>query len=77
MAKESIQYKNNKVTIKTSPKDGENQAVYVRPGDEIDLSSINNLNIQEADIQLIGGDITIKLPNGGVLTFVSIGIELI
>jgi len=73
MAKQIVEYKNGKVVIKSSPKDGDNIAVFVRPGDKIEIQ-IPGFNMDDADIQLLGGDITIETPNGGLLTFVSMAL---
>ncbi|MGB5920241.1 calcium-binding protein, partial [Arcobacter sp.] len=71
--KDILDYKNDKVVIKEQPNKGENVAVYVRPGDEIDYD-INGLNIDKLDYRLVGGDIVVTLPKGGIFTFVSMAL---
>ncbi|MCK9490501.1 MAG: hypothetical protein M0Q24_00305 [Sulfurimonas sp.] len=69
----SVEYKNNKVIIKSIPKDGENLSVFMRPGDEV-VFDIEGLNSDELEYILIGGDIVVSFANEGVLTFPSLGL---
>ena len=66
----AISYKNYKVQIKDLPKKGDDLQVFVRPSDNIffdqDLGKVN--------YQIVGGDILLKLPEGGTITFVSMGL---
>ncbi|MFV0561764.1 calcium-binding protein [Malaciobacter mytili] len=70
---EIVKYLNKKVQIKGKPQSGENIAVYVRPGDKIDLEDAN-LNLDDVSYKLIGGDIILEFPDGGVYTFVSMAL---
>ena len=66
----SVQYDNNKIIIKQLPKQGDDLQVFIRPGDSIDFP----VDLNEATYQLMGGDILFKLPDGGTITFVSMGL---
>ena len=70
MVKKDIVYNNKSVEIKTLPKAGEDLQVFVRPTDKI----IFPKTISEATYQLVGGDIVTKIPDGGTITFVSMGL---
>ncbi|MBY0541063.1 MAG: hypothetical protein K2P52_06600, partial [Campylobacterales bacterium] len=69
----SIKYLNNKVQIKEKAPVGENIAIYVRPGDKIDLESLG-INLENAKFKLIGGDIVLEMPGAGNYTFVSLAL---
>ena len=69
MSKSSISYKDNKVLIDKLPASGENISVFSKPNDKIIFSK----NLKNASYQLVGGDIVLKLENGGLITFVSMG----
>jgi Ca2+-binding RTX toxin-like protein len=74
MAKnKSVEYKNGKVIVKGKPKEGENLAIYARPGDEVDLEALG-IDMESVETQLMGGDIVLSLPTGGKLTFVSMAL---
>lgn len=65
-----IKYLDNKVQVKTKVPVGNNIAVYVRPGDKIDLEALG-INLDTAKFKLIGGDIVLEMPGSGSFTFVS------
>jgi len=67
---ESVSYKNTKIVIKELPKSGEDVQVFVRPTDSIDILK----DIDKATYQIVGGDVVLKIPDGGTLTFVSMGL---
>ncbi|MDF1878942.1 hypothetical protein JHD46_04735, partial [Sulfurimonas sp. SAG-AH-194-C20] len=67
---EAVEYKNDKIIIKDLPVVNEDIQVFVRPGDSIDVLK----DIDKATYQIIGGDILLKLPDGGTITFVSMGL---
>ena len=67
---EAVEYKNNKIIIKDLPVKGEDVQVFVRPGDKIEVLK----DIDQATYQIVGGDILLKLPDGGTITFVSMGL---
>ncbi|ABB44478.1 Hemolysin-type calcium-binding region [Sulfurimonas denitrificans DSM 1251] len=69
----SIEYKDNKVIIKSMPKDGENLSVFIRPGDEV-VFDIDGVTSDELDYALVGGDIVVEFPGLGALTFPSMGL---
>ncbi|HIP56316.1 MAG TPA: hypothetical protein EYG97_04755, partial [Arcobacter sp.] len=68
-----VEYKDQKVIIAKEPKDGENLAVYARPGDKIEVK-IPGFDMEEAETQLMGGDIIVTFPGGGKITFVSMAL---
>ncbi len=70
---ELVKYLDKKVQITGKPQSGENIAVYVRPGDKIDFQS-QGFNLEDAKYKLIGGDIILEFPDGGVYTFVSMAL---
>lgn len=51
---ESVEYKNNKVIIKSLPTKGDNLSVFVRPGDEI-VFEIEGITPEQLEYLLIGG----------------------
>lgn len=69
----SVEYKDNKVIIKSMPKNGENLSVFMRPGDEV-VFDIEGLNSDELEYVLVGGDIVVSFANEGMLTFPSLGL---
>ena len=76
MAKEEskfVKYLDNKVEIKGKPPVGESVAVYIRPGDKIDIEALG-IDLETAKFKLIGGDIVLELPNSGSYTFVSLAL---
>ena len=76
MAKEEskfVKYLDNKVEIKGKPPVGQSVAVFVRPGDKIDLEALG-INLETAKFKLVGGDIILEMPNAGSYTFVSLGL---
>jgi Ca2+-binding RTX toxin-like protein len=68
-----VEYRDGKVIIKKLPKDGESEAVYARPGDEIDMQ-VDGINLEDLETRLVGGDIVFSMPNGSTLTFVSMAL---
>ena len=73
MNSKSVEYKGNKVIIKSMPKDGENLSVFIRPGDEV-VFDIDGVNSEALDYALVGGDIVVEFPGKGALTFPSMGL---
>ncbi|OHD98880.1 MAG: hypothetical protein A3K14_03320 [Sulfurimonas sp. RIFCSPLOWO2_12_FULL_36_74] len=71
--KDILQYDNKKVVVKKAPSSGQNVAVYVRPGDDV-VYDMKDINLDSLDYRLIGGDIVVTMPNGGVFTFVSMAL---
>ena len=69
----SVEYKDNKVIIKSMPKDGENLSVFIRPGDEV-VFDIEGVGSDELEYALVGGDIVVEFPGQGALTFPSMGL---
>ncbi|MFZ3052043.1 MAG: hypothetical protein WA099_01440, partial [Sulfuricurvum sp.] len=70
MANEShLSYGKNTIPLKTAPLAGENLNVYLRPGDELKSS----IDLSKAQYQIVGTDVVATLPNGGKITFVSLG----
>ncbi len=67
---EYISYVNNDIIIKKLPIKGEDLQVFVRPEDSIKFPQ----DLNDATYQIIGGDIIMKLPDGGHITFVSMGL---
>ena len=70
-----IKYLNNKVQIKEKAPVGENIAIYIRPGDKIDLEALG-INLENAKFKLIGGDIVLEMAGAGNYTFVSLAYML-
>ena len=68
-----IKYLNNKVQIKEKAPVGDNIAIYIRPGDKIDLEALG-INLENAKFKLIGGDIVLEMPGAGNYTFVSLAL---
>lgn len=68
-----VKYLDNKVEIKGKPPKGEAVAVYVRPGDKVDLQALG-LDLETAKFKLVGGDIVLDVPGGGTYTFVSMAL---
>ena len=56
-----VKYLDNKVEIKGKPPKGEAIAVYVRPGDKVDLQALG-LDLETAKFKLVGGDIVLDVP---------------
>lgn len=67
---EAVVYNNKNVVIKELPKTGEDVQVFVRPSDSINILQ----DMDKAAYQIVGGDIVAKIPGGGTLTFVSMGL---
>ena len=65
-----ISYSKSTTKVKSTPKQGENINLFLRPGDELDLG----FDLSKAQLQLVGGDVVATLPNGGKITFVSMGL---
>lgn len=72
-AKDVLQYQSNKVVVKKAPLKGQNIAVYVRPGDNV-LYEMAGVDLASLEYRLVGGDIVVTLPNGGIFTFVSMAL---
>jgi hypothetical protein len=68
-----IKYQNKSLKIIDKPLQGENIAVYVRPGDLVDFN-VPGINLEDLEYQLIGGDIVIDIPGYGTFTFVSMAL---
>ncbi len=64
-----IGYSKSTITLKSTPKKGENVNVFLRPGDELSLG----MDLSRAEFQVVGGDVIANLPGGGTITFVSLG----
>ncbi len=64
-----VNYAKGNITLKTQPKQGENINLFLRPGDEVNLG----VDISKAQLQVVGTDVVATLPNGGQITFVSMG----
>jgi len=62
-------YSKSTISLKSLPAKGENLNLFLRPGDELSLA----LDLSKAKFQVVGGDIIATLPNGGQITFVSLG----
>ena len=69
----AVEYKNQKVLVKESPESGDSFSVFVRPGDEVDFL-IEGFDPNTLEYQLIGGDIVVVFPNGGMITFASMAL---
>jgi Ca2+-binding RTX toxin-like protein len=65
----SVSYGKNALSLKAPPASGENINVFLRPGDQ--LSSA--IDLSKAEYQIVGTDVIAILPNGGKITFVSLG----
>lgn len=72
-AKDVLEYQDKKVVVKKTPLKGQNVAVYVRPGDDI-LYDLDGIDISSLEYRLVGGDIVVTMPNGGIFTFVSMAL---
>lgn len=59
--------------MKKEPQKGQNVAVYVRPGDDIEFD-LDGVALESLEYRLVGGDIVVQLPSGGLLTFVSMAL---
>ncbi|MFA7499798.1 MAG: calcium-binding protein [Sulfurimonas sp.] len=68
-----LQYQDKKVVINKAPLKGQNVAVYVRPGDDV-LYEMEDIDVESLEYRLVGGDIVVTMPNGGVFTFVSMAL---
>ncbi|AOO66352.1 beta strand repeat-containing protein [Sulfurospirillum halorespirans] len=64
-----INYSKSTISLKSPPQKGENINLFLRPGDELSLA----IDISKATLQIVGGDVVANLPNGGQITFVSLG----
>jgi Ca2+-binding RTX toxin-like protein len=64
-----VNYSKSNISLKTPPKQGENVNLFLRPGDEVNLG----VDLSKAELQIVGGDVIATLPNGGQITFVSMG----
>jgi len=69
----SVEYKGNKVVIKSIPKEGENLSVFMRPGDEV-VFEIEGFDPETLEYILVGGDIVVSFTGEGLLTFPSLGL---
>ena len=69
----SVEYKGNKVVIKSIPKEGENLSVFMRPGDEV-VFEIDGFDPDTLEYILVGGDIVVSFTGEGLLTFPSLGL---
>ncbi|MDD3835758.1 MAG: hypothetical protein PHS42_09850, partial [Sulfurimonas sp.] len=69
----SVEYKDNKVVIKSIPKEGENLSVFMRPGDEV-IFEIDGFDPDTLEYILVGGDIVVSFTGEGLLTFPSLGL---
>ncbi|WP_333805440.1 hypothetical protein [Sulfurospirillum sp.] len=64
-----VNYSKSTTTLKSPPAAGENINLFLRPGDELSLG----VDLSKASLQIVGGDVIATLPNGGQITFVSLG----
>ena len=64
-----VNYSKSNINLKTLPQKGENLNLFLRPGDELALP----IDLSQAKFQIVGGDVLATLPNGGQITFVSLG----
>lgn len=64
-----VNYSKSTTTLKSPPSVGENINLFLRPGDELSLG----VDLSKATLQIVGGDVIATLPNGGQITFVSLG----
>ncbi|MEW6550984.1 MAG: hypothetical protein AB1389_02545 [Campylobacterota bacterium] len=71
--KDILSYQAKKVTVKKEPAKGQNVAVYVRPGDQVEFN-VDGLDLESLEYRLVGGDIVVQLPSGGLMTFVSMAL---
>ena len=69
VAASEVSYGKSSLTLNAPPKQGENINIFLRPGDELTLG----LDLSKAKLQIIGGDVIAFFPNGGQITFVSLG----
>ncbi|MBN2816260.1 MAG: hypothetical protein JXQ67_06215 [Campylobacterales bacterium] len=67
---QAVNYVQNDVIIQVLPSKGSDLQVFVRPEDTIRFP----VDIPNALYQIVGGDIIMQLPNGGSVTFVSMGL---
>ncbi len=65
-----VNYGKSSTALKFAPQAGENINLFLRPGDELSLG----VDLSKAKMQIVGGDVIATLPNGGQITFVSLGI---
>ena len=70
MATDAVKYDNGSIKISQLPKSGEDIQIFVRPSDQIYFPK----DLPKATYQLIGGDVVMKIPGGGTITFVSMGL---
>ncbi|WP_263833874.1 beta strand repeat-containing protein [Sulfurospirillum oryzae] len=68
-ATSEVNYSKSTTTLKSPPAAGENINLFLRPGDELSLG----VDLSKAKLQIVGGDVVATLPNGGQITFVSLG----
>ena len=64
-----VNYGKSSTALKFAPQAGENINLFLRPGDELSLG----VDLSKAKMQIVGGDVIATLPNGGQITFVSLG----
>ncbi len=64
-----VSYGKNNISIKETPKAGENVNIYLRPGDELHTP----IDLSKAAYQIVGTDVIATFPNGGKITFVALG----
>ncbi len=63
----NVFYGKEKVHIKIAPQKGESISVFTRPGDKVSF----DFDVSKAAFKLVGGDIVVKMPDGGEIVFVS------
>ncbi len=66
-ASNKIFYGKEKVQIKLAPQKDESISVFTRPGDKVSF----DFDVSKAAFKLVGGDIVVKMPDGGEIVFVS------
>ena len=66
----NISYDKGGASLKQLPKQGENINVFLRPGDEFHAP----IDFSTAQFQVVNTDVIVTLPNGGKVTFVSLGL---
>jgi len=62
-----VKYLSKGIKVLKKPIEGESISVFARPGDKIDF----DFDTSEAKYKLIGGDIVVRMPNGGEIVFVA------
>lgn len=64
-----VSYGKNALSLKAPPASGENINLFLRPGDQLNSA----IDLSKAEYQIVGTDVIAILPNGGKITFISLG----